>query len=70
MQNYEKAINKTSKNYAPWYNIPADDKLTARYLVAKTLLEVMQTYTDIQEPELAENLKLQIPSYIEQLNKE
>ncbi|NCT18186.1 MAG: phosphate--nucleotide phosphotransferase [Flavobacteriaceae bacterium CG_4_8_14_3_um_filter_34_10] len=70
MKNYEDAINKTSFNHAPWYNIPADDKPTARYLVTKTLLEVMQTYTDIQEPELAEELKLQIPSYIEQLNKE
>lgn len=70
MQNYEEAINKTSKDHAPWYIIPADDKPTARYIVAKTLLEVMQTHTDIQEPELAEELKLQIPSYIEQLHKE
>lgn len=70
MKNYEEAINNTSKDHAPWYNIPADDKPTARYLVAKTLLEVMQTYTDIQEPELAEELKLQIPCYKEQLHKE
>ena len=32
---YEDAINRTSKPHAPWYIIPADDKPTARYLVAK-----------------------------------
>ncbi|MFW5644859.1 MAG: PPK2 family polyphosphate kinase, partial [Bacteroidota bacterium] len=31
---YEKAINHTTTQLAPWYIIPADDKPTARYLVA------------------------------------
>jgi len=70
MDCYEDAVNRTSKAHAPWFIIPADDKPTARLLVAKTLLEVMKTYTDIQEPELPEVLKAQIPSYIEQLNNE
>jgi len=67
---YEDAINRTSKEHAPWYVIPADDKATARFLVAKTLLEVMKTYTDIKEPELPEALKAKIPSYKEQLEQE
>ena len=31
---YEDAINKTSKPHAPWYNIPADNKPVARYILA------------------------------------
>jgi len=38
--------------HAPWYIIPSDDKLTARYAVAKILFEVLVTYRDIKEPEL------------------
>lgn len=69
MHYYEDAINRTSREHAPWYIIPADDKPTARLLVAKTLLEVKKTYKDIQEPELPDALKVQIPSYIEELKK-
>lgn len=54
---YEEAINKTSKKHAPWYVIPADNKETARYLVAKTILEELQKYSDIKEPELEPEIK-------------
>ncbi|GGD98366.1 PPK2 family polyphosphate kinase [Planktosalinus lacus] len=67
---YEDVFNRTSTNYAPWFSIPADDKPTARMLVAKILLEIMDSYTDIKEPELPEELKAQIPQYIEQLNND
>lgn len=67
---YEEVFNRTSTNYAPWYSIPADDKPTARMLVAKILLEIMESYEDIKEPELPDELKAQIPDYINQLNNE
>lgn len=70
MKCYEDAFNKTSKEYAPWYSIPADDKDTARLLVAKIILETMQGYTDIKEPELPDVIKAQIPEYIEQLKND
>lgn len=70
MRYYEDVFNRTSTNYAPWYSIPADDKPTARMLVAKILLKTMESYTDIKEPELPEELKAQIPQYIEQLNND
>ena len=38
---YEEAINNTSKFHAPWYIIPADDKPSARLILAKILLEEM-----------------------------
>ena len=67
---YQDIFNKTSKAHAPWYSIPADDKVTARMLVAKILLDTMEKYTDIVEPELPEELKAQIPEYIKQLEND
>jgi PPK2 family polyphosphate:nucleotide phosphotransferase len=67
---YEDAINRTSKPHAPWFNIPADDKTTARYIVAKILLEELTKYSDIQEPELDDDIKANIQFYKEQLEKE
>ena len=65
---YEKAMNATSKPHAPWYNIPSDDKPTARYLVAKILKERMESYTDIEYPQ--SQLKRHIDFYIDKLKKE
>ena len=67
---YEDAINRTSSSYAPWHIIPADDKATARYLVAKILYDTLKTFKDIKEPELIGELKDQLKLYEEQLRKE
>ena len=67
---YEDAINRTSKPHAPWYAIPADDKPSARYIVAKTMYDTLKEYTDIQEPELNDDIKANLELYKEQLNKE
>ena len=67
---YEDAINRTSKQHAPWYNIPADDKDSARYLVAKIMYDTLKTYTDIQEPELDDEIKANIDLYKQQLESE
>jgi polyphosphate kinase 2 (PPK2 family) len=70
MQCYEDIFNKTSLPHAPWYNIPANDKATARLIVAKILLETMKSYTDIVEPELPNELQAQIPVYKSELENE
>ncbi|MBN3581729.1 polyphosphate kinase 2 family protein [Algoriphagus aestuarii] len=62
---YEDAINRTSKPHAPWYIIPADNKGTARVLVAKTILEEMARYKDIKEPVLEEEVAEHISKYRE-----
>lgn len=67
---YEDAINRTSSNNAPWYNIPADDKPTARLIVASILYDTLKEYTDIKEPELDEETKANLHLYREQLNNE
>ena len=67
---YEDAINRTSTDKAPWYNIPADDKPTARLIVASILYDTLKEYTDIKEPELDEDTKANLHLYREQLNSE
>ncbi|TJY36425.1 PPK2 family polyphosphate kinase [Pontimicrobium aquaticum] len=67
---YEDAINRTSKPHAPWFTIPADDKPTARYIVAKILLDTLTTYNDIKEPELDDEVKANIDLYKQQLKNE
>ncbi|GAA0400013.1 polyphosphate kinase 2 family protein [Cocleimonas flava] len=39
MHAYEELINHTSKEHAPWYAIPADNKLYMRVQVARTIVE-------------------------------
>src|SRR5690606_18968248 len=67
---YEDAINRTSKTHAPWYNIPADDKDSARYMVAKIMYDTLKEYSDIKEPELDDDIKENLKMYIEQLRNE
>ncbi|MCO6162769.1 PPK2 family polyphosphate kinase [Flavobacterium sp. NRK F7] len=67
---YEDAINRTSKAHAPWYVVPADNKETCRYIVAKTILETLQQYTDIKEPELEDEVKENIKMYHDKLASE
>jgi len=67
---YEDAINRTSTSHAPWYTIPADDKATTRYLVAKILYDTLKTYTDIKEPDLDEDIKANLQLYRKQLELE
>ncbi len=66
---YEDAINKTSKENAPWYIIPADDKPTARYIVAKTILDVFKGY-NFKEPTLAQKNLDRLDEFKAQLNNE
>ncbi|RMA57913.1 PPK2 family polyphosphate kinase [Ulvibacter antarcticus] len=70
MRCYQDAINRTSKPHAPWYIIPSDDKPSARYIVAKILLEELQKYTDIKEPELDPKIKAQIDDYRKRLEND
>ncbi|WCO02716.1 PPK2 family polyphosphate kinase [Psychroserpens ponticola] len=67
---YEDALNRTSKPHAPWFAIPADDKPTARYIVAKILYDTLIQYKDIVEPELDDDIKANLDVYIKQLENE
>jgi PPK2 family polyphosphate:nucleotide phosphotransferase len=42
MRAYEKCLGATSTKHAPWYVVPADDKLNARLIVSRILLDTME----------------------------
>ena len=67
---YEEALNKTSLPHTPWFVVPADDKPTARYIVAKIIYDVLSRYSDIQEPDLDPEVKKNLDLYIRQLKEE
>ena len=66
---YEDAINRTSKENAPWFVIPADDKPTARLRLAEILLEELEKY-DFKEPKLSPELLAHLDDFKAQLNNE
>lgn len=70
MSCYQDAINKTTKPYAPWYSIPADNKPAARLIVASLLLQELSKYKDIVEPELEPKVKAKIEEYRQELENE
>jgi PPK2 family polyphosphate:nucleotide phosphotransferase len=43
MQAYEECLAATTTEDAPWYALPADDKLTARLLVAQAILDRLKS---------------------------
>jgi PPK2 family polyphosphate:nucleotide phosphotransferase len=43
MQAYQQAIAETSRNYAPWYAIPADNKPYMRYTVARIIRKTLES---------------------------
>ncbi|MCF6279813.1 MAG: polyphosphate kinase 2 family protein [Flavobacteriaceae bacterium] len=67
---YEDAINRTSKEHAPWYIIPADDKPTARLIVAQTIYDALKKREDITEPKLSEKDQSEIENWKTALNEE
>ena len=66
---YQELLNKTSKENAPWFVIPADHKPSARFLVADIIVETLKKY-HFKEPELPEKYKSEIENYKAQLASE
>lgn len=67
---YEEAINETSKEKAPWYVIPADDKDACRLLLAKVIWDVLSQHKDIKYPELEDKVKDNMSFYKNELTNE
>lgn len=51
MQAYEAALKETSKPWAPWYAIPADDKPFMRGAVAEIIVDTLETL-DLHYPKV------------------
>jgi PPK2 family polyphosphate:nucleotide phosphotransferase len=59
MKAYEKAIQETGTDYAPWYIIPADDKDNMRVLVSSIVKEVLEQYP-VDYPDAAKEIEQDI----------
>lgn len=66
---YEQALMHTSTKDAPWYVIPADDKLYAHLLISKIILETLRTMNP-QFPPVSKKEKNYMKRAQEQLQKE
>ncbi len=52
MDAYQAALNETSRAYAPWYAIPADNKRYMRVAVAQTIVSVLERL-ELKYPEVS-----------------
>jgi PPK2 family polyphosphate:nucleotide phosphotransferase len=66
---YEDLLNRTSKENAPWFVIPADDKPTTRLILAKILIKELIKY-NFKEPSLPAEVLDQVEEFKAQLNSE
>ncbi|TMM31995.1 polyphosphate kinase 2 family protein [Polaribacter aestuariivivens] len=66
---YEDVLNRTSKENAPWFIVPADDKPSARLIFAEILVNELEKY-DFKEPVLSKKVADRIDEFKEQLNNE
>jgi PPK2 family polyphosphate:nucleotide phosphotransferase len=67
---YQEALSKTSKEHAPWYIVPADNKPAARIIFASILLEALKKYKEVKEPELDTKIKANLEIFKNELEKE
>ena len=67
---YEEALEKTSKEHAPWYIVPADNKNAARLIVASILWEALKKYKDIEEPLPKAEIKAKLEIFKQELENE
>jgi hypothetical protein len=69
MEAYEDALNATSRPWAPWYAIPADDKKYMRRAVAEIVVGALELI-DPQYPELDAEARAQMAAALAELEKE
>jgi len=69
MNCYETAINETSKDEAPWYVIPADNKWFARLAAIQIIIDTLEKM-DLQFPQLSKEDKAGLDDAKKQLESE
>ncbi|MRX27963.1 PPK2 family polyphosphate kinase [Kangiella sp. HZ709] len=63
---YQKVLNTTSKPWAPWYAIPADNKPLMRHMVCEVIRDNL-LQLNLQYPQLNDEDTAKLQSYKEQL---
>ena len=69
MDAYEEAISETSKEHAPWFILPADDKWFARVAAVQIIIEALEEM-DLEFPELSAEDKAGLTEAKRQLENE
>ncbi len=69
MEVYEKAIKETSKDHAPWFVIPADDKWFARVAAIQIIINTLEKM-DLKFPVLSDAAFKSLAAAKEHLEKE
>lgn len=69
MNCYEKAINETSKENAPWYVLPADNKWFARVAAVQIIINALEEMK-LKYPKLSEEDRLSLDASKKQLESE
>ena len=69
MNAYEEAINETSKDYAPWFVIPADNKWFTRVAAIQIIIDAMEKM-NLKYPELSEKETLALEDAKKELESE
>ncbi|MGK6342981.1 polyphosphate kinase 2 family protein [Chryseobacterium sp. DT-3] len=59
MEAYETAINETSKDHAPWYVLPADNKWFARVAAIQIIIDTLEKM-DLKYPQLGDKERLEL----------
>jgi PPK2 family polyphosphate:nucleotide phosphotransferase len=68
MKAYEKCLSATSTNEAPWYIVPADDKLNARLIVSRIVLDTLEALR-LSYPKSNASRRRELRSFRKQLQK-
>lgn len=66
---YEKCLAATSTKHAPWYVVPADDKLNARLIVSRIVLDTL-TDLKLEYPKSSVERRQELLKLRKQLEKE
>lgn len=65
---YEDALNATSRPWAPWYAVPADDKPYMRMVVAELIVQALERL-DMHYPRLSDDDREQLAAYKQRLEE-
>lgn len=69
MNCYETAINETSKDHAPWYVLPADNKWFARLAAVQIIIDTLEKM-DLKFPQLSKEDRADLKDAKKQLESE
>ncbi|KIA84362.1 polyphosphate:nucleotide phosphotransferase [Kaistella solincola] len=69
MEVYERAIDETSKDHAPWFVIPADQKWFARVAAVQIIIDALE-HMDLKFPKLSDNETAALAEAKKQLENE